>query len=107
MTQHVALQQELTNYQGQNVEADVCDFSLPEFWHGKSEPTLAQGTGELVARPDLPHFALLARLYHGVEATCCQAERNFYSLSTPMCLFFYTHAGSEYPSYRRWFDPAG
>ena len=39
---------------------------------------LAQGTGELVAPPNLPHLALLARLH---EATSCQAERNFSSLS--------------------------
>ena len=31
--------------------------------------------------PDLPHLALLVRLYHGVEAISCQAERNFSSLS--------------------------
>ena len=73
--------QELTNYRGQNVEADVWGFSLPGFWLRKSEPTLGQGTGELVAPPDLPHLSLVARLYHGVEATSCQAERNFSSLS--------------------------
>ena len=81
VTHHVALQQELTNYRGQNVEADVCGFSLSYFWPRKSEPTLAQGTGELMAPPDLPRFALLVRLYHGVEATSCQAKRNFSSLS--------------------------
>ena len=81
VTHHVALRQELTNYRGQNVEADVCGFSLPGFWLRKSEPTLAQGTGELVAPPDLPHLALVARRFHGVEATSCQAERNFSSLS--------------------------
>ena len=68
MTHHVALRQELTNYRGQNVEADVYGFSLPAFWLRKSEPTLAQGTGEL-APPDLLHLALVARLYHGVKAT--------------------------------------
>ena len=51
------------------------------FWLRKSEPTLAQGTGELMAPPGLPHLALLVHLYHGVEAISCQAERNFYSLS--------------------------
>ena len=80
VTHHVALQQELTNYRGQIDEADVYGFSLQGFWLCKSEPTLAQGTGELVVPPDLPHLELLARLYHGVEATSCQAERNFYSL---------------------------
>ena len=59
----------------------MCGFSLPGFWLRKSEPTLAQGTGDLVAPPDLPHLALVARLYHGVEATSCQAEPNFSSLS--------------------------
>ena len=81
MTHHVALRQELTNYRGQNLEEDVCGFSLPGFWLRKSEPTLAQGTGELVAPPDVPHLALAIRLYHGVEETSCQAERNFSSLS--------------------------
>ena len=81
MTPHVALRQELTTYRGQNVEADVCGFSLPGFWLRKSEPTLAQGTGKLVAPPDLPHPVLTARLYHSVEGTSCQAERNFSSLS--------------------------
>ena len=56
-------------------------FSLPGVWLRKSEPTLAQGTGELMAPPDLPHLALDARLYHRVEATSCQAELNFSSLS--------------------------
>ena len=27
--------------------------------------------------PDLPYLELLARLYHGVEATSCQAELSF------------------------------
>ena len=59
----------------------MCGFSLPGFWRRKSEPALAQGTGELVVPPELPHLALLACLYHAVEATSCQAERNFSSLS--------------------------
>ena len=59
----------------------MCGFSLTGFWLRKSEPTLAQGTGEFVAPPDLPYLALLDCLYHGVEATSCQAERNFSSPS--------------------------
>ena len=90
VTHHVALRQELTNYRGQNVEA--CGFSLPGFWLRKSEPTLAQGTGELVAPPDLPHLALVARLHHGVEATSCQAERNF---SSPSFLIGTLRAGMK------------
>ena len=29
----------------------------------------------------MPHLALIARLYYGVEATSCQAERNFSALA--------------------------
>ena len=29
----------------------------------------------------MPYLAFLARLYHGVEATSCQAERNFSALA--------------------------
>ena len=81
MTHHVALKQELTNYRGQNVEEDVCGFSLPGFWLRKSEPTLAQETYELLAPLELPHLALLTRIYHGAEATICQEERKFSRLS--------------------------
>ena len=72
VTHHVDLEHELTSYRGQNVEADVYGFSLPDSWLRKSEPMVAKGTGELVVPPDLPHLALLARLYHRVEATSCQ-----------------------------------
>ena len=80
MTNHVALQQELIYYRGQNVEEGVCDFSLSGLWLRKSEPTLAQGTSELVTPPDQPHLAHLARLYHRVEVINGQAERNFSSV---------------------------
>ena len=51
-------------------------------WSGSSgTSTLATGIGEVVVPPDLPHLALLARLYHGAEATSCQAERSFSVLS--------------------------
>ena len=59
----------------------MCAFSLPGFWLDKIDLPLAQGTDELVAPPDLPHLVLIARLYHGVEATKYQAERNFSSPS--------------------------
>ena len=59
VTHHVALQQELIKYRGQNVEANVCGFSLPGCWLRKSEPTLAQGTDELAAPSNLPYLASL------------------------------------------------
>lgn len=69
MTHHVALKQELTQYRRQRVEADVCGFSLPGVRPRKSYLTLAQGTGEFVMPPYLPHLALLGRLYHEIKVT--------------------------------------
>ena len=71
VTNLVALQKKLINYRGQNVEAGVCDFLLTGVCVRKSESTLAKGTSEFVAPPDLPHLALLARPYPGVEVTSC------------------------------------
>ena len=71
----------------------MCGFSLPGFWLRKSESTLDQGTGELVAPPDLSHLALLARLHHSVEATSCQAGRNF----SPLFFFIGTLRASISP----------
>ena len=76
VTHNVALQQEIPNYRGQNVEANVCGFSLPGFWLRKGEPTHGRACGATGSA----HLALRARLYHGVEATNCQAEHNFSSL---------------------------
>ena len=80
MTHQVTLKPELINYREQNVEANVCSFSLPGLGHHKSKPTRAQGTGEFVTPPDLPHLALLPCLYHGVSVNSCQADRHFSSL---------------------------
>ena len=77
----VTLTQELTRYVAEGVHADTDDFSLPGFWLRRSSPTLAEGTTTSVAPAEMPHLALIARLYHGVEATSCQSERNFSALS--------------------------
>ena len=77
----VMLTQELTRYVAEGVHADTDDFSLPGFWLRRSSPTLAEGTTTSVAPAEMPHLGLIARLYRGVEATSCQSERNFSSLS--------------------------
>ena len=38
-------------------------------------------TGEVTSPAEIPYLAFLARLYHGVEATSCLAERNFSALA--------------------------
>ncbi|CAN0478298.1 unnamed protein product [Ascophyllum nodosum] len=47
VTHHVALRQELNNYRGQNVEADVCGFSLPGFGSARASRRLLRARASL------------------------------------------------------------
>ena len=47
VTHHVALRQELNNYRGQNVEADVCGFSLPSFGSARASRRLLRARASL------------------------------------------------------------
>ena len=81
ITHKVRVLQELTRYVTEGVELEEDGFSLPGFWRRRGSPKLSQATGEVIEEAAMPHLALLARLYHGVEATSCQAERNFSALA--------------------------
>ena len=56
-------------------------FSLLEFRQRRATRTASAETGEVVEEAVMPHLSVIARLYHGIEATSCQAERNFSSQS--------------------------
>ena len=81
ITHKVRVLQELTRYVAEGVELEEDGFSLPEFWRPRGSPKLSQATDEVIEEAATPHLALLACLYHGVEATSCQAERNFSALA--------------------------
>ncbi|CAN0199295.1 unnamed protein product [Ascophyllum nodosum] len=81
ITHKVRVLQELTRYLIEGVELEEDGFSFPGFWRRRGSPKLSQATGEVIEEVAMPHLALLARLYHGVEATSCQAERNFFALA--------------------------
>ena len=74
ITHKVRVLQELTRYVTEGVELEEDGFSLPGFWRRRGSPKVSQATGEVIEEAAMPHLALLARLYHGVEATSCQAE---------------------------------
>lgn len=59
---------------------DVDGFSLLGFWRRRGAAVTCIDTGEVVPA-EMPHLALIARLYHGIESTSCQAERYFSALS--------------------------
>ena len=73
------ISRELLVYLAEPDQIDVDVFSLLGFW---SPPDSAcPTTGTVTSPAEMPYLAFLARLYHGVEATSCQAERNFSALA--------------------------
>ena len=71
------LGQELTRYLAEGIQPDEAQFNLASFWSRRIASTLEAAEEEAVHDRGMPHLALLARLYHGVEATSCRTERTF------------------------------
>lgn len=61
-------------YQVEADQPEEEDVSLLGFWPRTTASTTCTSTGE--AQVAMPPLALLALLFHGVECTSCQAERN-------------------------------
>ena len=55
--------QSSTRYVAEGVHPDVDNFSLTGVWLRRSSPTLAECTSTSVAPAEMPHLALIARLY--------------------------------------------
>ena len=51
------------------------------FWSRRGTDSACLTTGAVTSPAEMPYLAFLARLYHGVEATSCQAERNYSALA--------------------------
>ena len=56
-------------------------FNLLGFWSRRGTDSACLTTGTVTSPAEMPYLALLARLYHKIEATICQAERNFSALA--------------------------
>ena len=56
-------------------------FNLLGFWSRRGTDSVCPTNGTVTSPADMPYLAFLARLYHGVEATRCQAESNFSALA--------------------------
>jgi len=77
----VLLARELLVYFAEADQIDVDDFNLLGFWNRRGTDSACPNTGKVTSPAEMPYLAFLARLYHGVEATSCQAERNFSALA--------------------------
>ena len=62
-------------------QIDVDDFNVLGFWNRRGTDNVCPATGKVTPPAQMPYLAFLARLYHGVDATSCQAERNFSALA--------------------------
>lgn len=71
------IQRELRIYLAQDEHPEEDDFSVLEFWRRRRKAVTFAGTGEANNDGVMPSLALIARLFHGIESSSCQAERNF------------------------------
>ena len=57
------------------------DFDLLGFWNRRGTPYTCPTTGKVLVPADMPYIAFISRLYHAIDATSCQSERNFSALA--------------------------
>ena len=68
--------------QGQ-LDADV--FNLLGFRDRRGTDSVCPTMSAVTSPAEMLYLAFIARLYHEIEVTCCQAERNFSALSHLIC----------------------
>ena len=56
-------------------------FNLLGSWSRRGTDSACPTTGKVTSPSEIPYLGFLARLCHGVEATICQADRNFSALA--------------------------
>ncbi|CAN0294058.1 unnamed protein product, partial [Ectocarpus sp. 4 AP-2014] len=57
------------------------DFNLLGFWNRRGTDSVSPTTEHVTAPAEMPYLSFIARLHLGIEATSCQAERNFSALA--------------------------
>ena len=68
-------------YLAEQGQFDVDVFNLPGFRNRRGTDSVYPTTSTVTSPAEMPYLALIARLYFGIEATSCQAERNFAALA--------------------------
>ena len=71
------ISRELLVYLAEPNQIDVDGVILLGFWSRRGSDSASPTTGTVMCPAKMSYLAFLARLYHGVEATSCQAERKF------------------------------
>ena len=77
----VLIGREVLVYLAEQGQLYVDAFNLLGFWSRRVTDSVYPTTSTVTSRAEMPYLTLfIARLYHGIEATSCQAERNFSAL---------------------------
>ena len=77
----VMIPRELLVYLAEPDQIDVDGFNLRGVWSRQGIDSACPTTSSVTSPAEMPYLAFKAWLYHGVEATSCQAERNFSPLA--------------------------
>eukprot|EP00903_Cladosiphon_okamuranus_P011710 g11013.t1 len=77
----VLIEREILVYLAEQPQLDVDGFNLIGFWNRRGTDSVCAATGQVTSPADMPYLAFIARLHLGIEATSCQAERNFSALA--------------------------
>ena len=85
LSRSTAAEREFEDYMKMPPAANSHDFDLLNAWKSSATDGVDAKTGKVITPARLPHIGLLARLHLGIDATSCQAERNFSALSALLC----------------------
>ena len=77
----VLIEREMLVYLAEPLQVDADGFNYVGFWNRRGTDSVCPTTGKVTSSAEMPYLALIARLHLGIEATSCQAERNFSALS--------------------------
>ena len=76
----VLIGREVLMYLAEQDQLDVDVFNHLGFWNRRGT-SVCPTTSMVMSPPEMPYLAFIARLYHEIEATSWQAERNFSALA--------------------------
>ena len=77
----VLIGREVLVYLAEQGLLDVDAFDLLGFWNRRGTDSVCPTTSTVTFPAEMPYLAFIVQLYHGIEATNCQAERNVSALA--------------------------
>ena len=77
----VLIGREVLVYLAEQGQLDVDAFNLLGIWNRRGTDCVCPTMSTVTSPAEMPYLAFITRLYHGIEATSCQAGRNFSALT--------------------------